>query len=208
LEKELTKIIFSIISLLVTSGCFGYLNYSILEKFDAISYSSNFSDEKKLVILFFSGLNFFLYLWINTYFGTSQKGIVITIGIVLLFDILGTVIIICPLIAFGKFTLNLIRSGLLGKSKIDTRSTRDFVFNSDKYQRVYIFDFDNKLIAAGWLDYQQASSNNYFDISLMPLDEPETDIDFQLITKYASKTESRVLVDFEKQVKLYIIRES
>ncbi|MBB1078313.1 hypothetical protein H5S09_02950 [Limosilactobacillus sp. STM2_1] len=145
----------------------------------------------------------------NTFFGISQKGIVITIGIILLFDIFGTVIAIYPLLMLGKFIINLIRSKLLNKSEIDTRSTRDFIFNSNKFQRVYIFDFDNNLISAGWLDYQQASSNNYFDISLMPLDESETDLDFQVVAKYVSKQkESRVLVDFEKKVKLYIVRES
>ena len=127
--------------------------------------------------------------------------------LVLLFDVVGTILIIAPLAKGIDYVINIIRR-IFGQSYVENRETRDYIFNTNKTQTLFIFDFDNNLITCGYLDYQQSGDNNYFDLALMPLDHPENQYSFEYIVEEVSKHEnSRTLVDFEKQIKIYILRD-
>ena len=152
----------------------------------------------------FTGINISLY-WVLT--TVLNYEITLSIMLILLFDVIGTILIIAPLIKLIDFLINKIRR-TSGQSYTENRNTRDYIFNTNKIQTLFVFDFDNNLITCGYLDYQQSGDNNYFDLALMPLDHPENKCSFEHIVEEVSKHEnSRTLVDFEKQIKIYILRD-
>lgn len=204
MNNELYKLIYAIITILITSGCFGYINYNILEKLTVIVDRPNNETDKKQKIMIFTGVNVGLY-WILTTVLNCE--ISLSILLVLLFDVVGTIWIIKPLIELINSLINKIRN-TSGQSYTDNRETRDYIFNTNKTQTLFIFGFDNKLITCGYLDYQQSGDNNYFDLALIPLDYPENQYSFNQIVEEASKhQDSRTLIDFEKKIKIYILRD-
>lgn len=204
MDGELYKLIYSIITILITSGCFGYINYNILEKLNVVIDRPNKETDKKQKIIIFTGINISLY-WIFT--NVLNYEIALSIVLVLLFDVAGTVLIIAPVIRLIDFLINKIRS-TSGQSYTDNRETRDYIFNTNKTQTLFIFDFNNNLITCGYLDYQQSGDNNYFDLALVPLDYPENQYNFEYIVEEVSKHKNpRTLVDFEKKIKIYILRD-
>lgn len=204
MNNELYKLIYSIITILITSGCFGYINYNILEKLNVVVDRPNKEIDKKQKIMIFTGINISLY-WILT--TVLNYEIALSIVLVLLFDVVGTILIIAPLAKGIDYVINIIRR-IFGQSYAENRETRDYIFNTNKIQTLFVFDFDNNLITCGYLDYQQSGDNNYFDLALIPLDAPENQYSFEYIVEEVSKHEnSRTLVDFEKQIKIYILRD-
>lgn len=204
MNDELYKLIYSIITILITSGCFGYINYNILEKLNVVVDRPNKETDKKQKIMIFTGVNVGLYWILTTVLNCEMS---LSIVLVLLFDVAGTIWIIKPLIELINSLINKIRN-TSGQSYTENRNTRDYIFNTNKIQTLFVFDFDNNLITCGYLDYQQSGDNNYFDLALMPLDHPENQYSFEHIVEEVSKHEnSRTLVDFEKQIKIYILRD-
>lgn len=203
MNNELYKLIYSIITILITSGCFGYINYNILEKLNVVVDRSNKEIDKKQKIMIFTGINISLY-WILT--TVLNYEIALSIVLVLLFDVVGTILIIAPLAKGIDYVINIIRR-IFGQSYAENRETRDYIFNTNKIQTLFVFDFDNNLITCGYLDYQQSGDNNYFDLALIPLDAPENQYSFEQVVEETSKhKDSRILVDFEKKIKIYILR--
>lgn len=203
MNNELYKLIYSIITILITSGCFGYINYNILEKLNVVVDRPNKEIDKKQKIMIFTGINISLY-WILT--TVLNYEIALSIVLVLLFDVVGTILIITPLAKGIDYVINIIRR-IFGQSYAENRETRDYIFNTNKIQTLFVFDFDNNLITCGYLDYQQSGDNNYFDLALIPLDAPENQYSFEQVVEETSKhKDSRILVDFEKKIKIYILR--
>jgi len=199
----MSEFIYSIVTIFTTSGCFGYINYLILEKLNILTDRSTFETDKKLKIMFFTGLNIAMY-WLLT--NTFEQSITNAILLILAFDVVGSIIVLGPLILLVKWLLNLIR-GTSKQSNALSVATRDYLFNTNKIQELYIFGFDNELIVSGYLDYQQGADNNYFDLSLMPLDIPDVDYNYEVVSRAASEhSNSRVLVDFEKKIKIFVFR--
>ncbi|ADJ78925.1 hypothetical protein [Ligilactobacillus salivarius] len=153
--------------------------------------------------MIFTGINISLY-WILT--TVLNYEIALSIVLVLLFDVVGTILIIAPLAKGIDYVINIIRR-IFGQSYAENRETRDYIFNTNKIQTLFVFDFDNNLITCGYLDYQQSGDNNYFDLALIPLDAPENQYSFEQVVEETSKhKDSRILVDFEKKIKIYILR--
>lgn len=203
MNNELYKLIYSIITILITSGCFGHINYNILEKLNVVVDRPNKEIDKKQKIMIFTGINISLY-WILT--TVLNYEIALSIVLVLLFDVVGTILIIAPLAKGIDYVINIIRR-IFGQSYAENRETRDYIFNTNKIQTLFVFDFDNNLITCGYLDYQQSGDNNYFDLALIPLDAPENQYSFEQVVEETSKhKDSRILVDFEKKIKIYILR--
>ena len=203
MNNELYKLIYSIITILITSGCFGYINYNILEKLNVVVDRPNKEIDKKQKIMIFTGINISLY-WILT--TVLNYEIALSIVLVLLFDVVGTILIIAPLAKGIDYVINII-GRIFGQSYAENRETRDYIFNTNKIQTLFVFDFDNNLITCGYLDYQQSGDNNYFDLALIPLDAPENQYSFEQVVEETSKhKDSRILVDFEKKIKIYILR--
>ena len=203
MNNELYKLIYSTIPILITSACFRSINYNTLEKLNVVVDRPNKEIDKKQKIMIFTGINISLY-WILT--TVLNYEIALSIVLVLLFDVVGTILIIAPLAKGIDYVINIIRR-IFGQSYAENRETRDYIFNTNKIQTLFVFDFDNNFITCGYLDYQQSGDNNYFDLALIPLDAPENQYSFEQVVEETSKhKDSRILVDFEKKIKIYILR--
>lgn len=102
----------SLLSSLIVSGCLGYLNYSILEKLGTISFHKNSQDEKRMLLLMFSALNYGMYLAVASFVKGAEEGnynaIAFSILIVIVLDILLTPIL-SPIISCFKCVLDFYR---------------------------------------------------------------------------------------------------
>ncbi|MEE5987229.1 hypothetical protein L1O48_00690 [Ligilactobacillus equi] len=203
MRNELYKMVFSFVTVLITSGSFGYINYNILDKLNVIVDRPNdVENDKKYKVLLFTGINIGLY-WILS---SLKMKVSVSILFVLLFDVLGTICIIAPAIKLIDFLINKKRVST-GQSETLKVATRDYLFNSNKPQATYIYDFDNNLISCGWLDYQQTADNGYFDVTLTPFSE-EGNNGYEDVSEYArdKSPNSKMLVDFEKNIKIIVIQ--
>lgn len=198
----------SLLSSLIVSGCLGYLNYSILEKLGTISFHKNSQDEKRMLLLMFSALNYGMYLAVASFVKGAEEGnynaIAFSILIVIVLDILLTPIL-SPIISCFKCVLDFYRYKLLKKGKINTEKVRSEFFQSDKAQDVYIFDFDKNLITCGYFYLSSSTDWEYFDLSLVPFyDVLENQITYEDVLKKTldESVQSKVLIDFEKRIKI------
>lgn len=91
MNDEVYKLIYAIITILITSGCFGYINYNILEKLNVIVDTPNKETDKKQKIMIFTGVNVGLY-WILT--TVLNYEISLSIVLVLLFDVAGLTLLV------------------------------------------------------------------------------------------------------------------
>lgn len=201
------EFILSTLTLFISSSCFGYLIYFIVENLGAVSYTAQRQDEKRMLIMLFSGLNIAFYLLINHWLGQGTKEVAFTVLLLLLCDIAAG-FILANCIAQLKIWIFQIRKNILGMSRPENRSARDYLFNTSKVQTLFIFDMDNNLINAGYLDYQEPAINNYFDLTLYPLKEPVGKVTIEKVDQAAcNHKDARILVDFEKQIKIYVFRD-
>lgn len=203
----------SIISSVIASGSLGYLNYIILEKLGVISFHKNSQDEKIMVLLLFSTLNYGLYLATASKVPGASEGeygaIAISILLVVILDISLT-IAIAPFVVFFKESLDDLRFNLFKKGRINTDLVRSKFFESTKVQSIYIFDFDNKLITCGYFELNPSTDWEYFDLSLVPFyDVLENEITYEKIVEKTLDEEfvSKTLVDFEKKIKIFKFEE-
>ncbi|AYE38729.1 hypothetical protein D1B17_08830 [Companilactobacillus zhachilii] len=200
----------TLISSLIVSGSFGYFNYLILKGFDIINISENTKDEKIPILMLFGAMNYGIFLWIGSSFlqGISKGDFgQIAIGILYVFvlDLVATPIIIIPMVLGLRHIMNWIR-GIMGKSKTTSPNTRDDFFESNKTQNIYIFDFNNSLVACGYMSQVDSVSSNIFDMQLIPFyDEEEKNVTYDKISKLATKEDCRLLIDFERKLKIYNI---
>lgn len=200
----------TLISSLIVSGSFGYFNYLILKGFDIINISENTKDEKIPIPMLFGAMNYGIFLWIGSSFlqGISKGDFgQIAIGILYVFvlDLVATPIIIIPMVLGLRHIMNWIR-GIMGKSKTTSPNTRDDFFESNKTQNIYIFDFNNSLVACGYMSQVDSVSSNIFDMQLIPFyDEEEKNVTYDKISKLATKEDCRLLIDFERKLKIYNI---
>jgi len=200
----------TLISSLIVSGSFGYFNYLILKGFDIINISENTKDEKIPILMLFGAMNYGIFLWLgNSFLHGIPKGdfgqIAIGILCVFILDLVATPIVIIPIILLLRYIMNWIRS-LVGKSKTISPNTRDDFFESNKTQNIYIFDFNNKLVACGYMSQVDSVSSNAFDMQLIPFyDEEEKNVTHDKISALATKEDCRLLIDFERKLKIYNI---
>lgn len=202
----------SLVSSLIVSGSFGYLNYLILDKLGEVNFNKNTKDEKAMILLLFSALNYSLYLIIGSFswFQGAQTGdyksIAIIIFLIALIDIIGTIYICAPLIVKFNEKINNIREKK-HKGPLDSIGNREDFFESDKIQCIYIYDFSNHLISCGYYNYDSPSIGEYFDISLGSFySTNEEQVEYSKVLQSAEETDgSKVFIDFEKKIKIYNI---
>ncbi|MGF2052984.1 hypothetical protein ACQUE6_14485 [Enterococcus casseliflavus] len=200
--------IMSLLSSIIVSGSLGYLNYIILEKLGTVSFHKNTQDEKKMVLLIFSALNYGVYLAVASKIEGAENGdygaIALSIFIVIIIVSLGS-ILLHPCILCFKNLLDYIRCNLLKKGRVNIEPVRTEFFQSSKPQDIYIFDLDNKLLTCGYFNLSPSTEWDYFDLSLVPFyDVLENQISYEdVINKTLDPSfKSKVLIDFEKKIKI------
>lgn len=173
---------FNLITAFVTAGGLGFINFYILDKLDIIKIKKNEKEDKALFILFFSIINYSMYLFFssnivlskiskNELLLESAKSIIFTVCITVFLSMT-----IFPLLAKFLFkAINHVRVEWLKKSRVENANPRDLVFNSKVPLFVYIFDLDGKFVAEGYLKHWSTDADNLNQISLTAPNIPTND---------------------------------
>lgn len=206
-----------LLTALITAGSLGFINFFILKRLGVFTLRKSNEQDTKHFLLLFSLLNYVIYLlsfiYIKNRFINLEELLVIAISIVL--TIVLTILLslfIFPIIADGfNKTLNFLRKNKQ-LSEINHRGPRDIVFNNDKYQAVFIFDFNKTLISSGYLEHY-SNESDYYEITLVPFDEEPYLNSYDRVKKFSESEADRdrdinILLDFEKKLQYFIIDES
>lgn len=164
-----------LLTALLTAGSLGFINYFILKKIGVLIFRKSNEQDKRHYLLFFSLLNYIIYLLIYLLVKSQFTAIgeLLIISISVIFTLLITLFLsmkIFPAIA-DKFNnlLNYLRESK-GMSKIEHRSPRDIALSDSNSKSVFIFDFNKSLISSGYLD-NYSNESDYYEITLVPFDE-------------------------------------
>nr|WP_227662730.1 hypothetical protein [Listeria seeligeri]UCK61834.1 hypothetical protein pLIS51_00146 [Listeria seeligeri] len=140
-------------------------------------------------------------------FEISEKiKIALSIIIVLIITLLLSFILMPFIsIAFSKVINHFRRKQKL--ASYDAKSVKSKVFNFKNNKALYIFDFDNNLICAGYSNWITETDNVDFDMTLSPFDD---EIHIHNIHEmndfvYRKDTDSEIYINFDKKIKIFII---
>lgn len=153
------KIFNILLTSFVSAGGLGFINFIVLEKLGIVRQNNEQKDEKILYVLFFSIVNYALFLLV---FSFPEKNIAMEdfikqISIEVLITLLLSIILsfsVYPLLAkILRALINFFRRIILKKPIIDNQTPKERLLSKgDVSTFVYIFDFDKNRIAEGYLD--------------------------------------------------------
>ena len=200
----------SLINQLITSGGIGFINLFLLIRLDYINFSKENKEDKYLYLLFFSIVNYSIYLLIvevSKYFSLPIAfHIPIAILFVLILSIIFTFILWIPLIKILFKKVNDYR-GKDKRSSYDSRSIKKIAFSFKENKAIFIFDFDNKLIFSGISGWFSDIDEADFEFILYPFNE-STELDnYDTLIKYVSteNIDADVYINIDKKIKVIII---
>lgn len=205
----------------VTAGGLGFINYVILEKFEIIRNKKTSRDEKKLFILFFSLVNYALFLYvfkfpnkelpIRDFVVRLSLGIIITLVISVLLTFT-----IYPLLAKVLLELtNWFRTKILNKPISSNLTEKERLFSrNDVYTYLYIFDFDKMLIGEGYLDGWLNDTDDKNQLTLLK-GNPDNNYTFDEVNQMVNEqfndpneNTTRHLIDFDQKLHYFIFYQS
>lgn len=202
-----------LLSAFFTAGSLGFINYIILEKLGVIILKKSNEQDKKHYLLFFSLFNYTLYLLI---FFIISVLLNVNELLAIAFSIVATLILTALLCSclFPKIALkfneaiNYLRARN-NLSSVEHNSPRNMIFDTEKSQSVFIFDFNKELITSGYLE-SYSNDSDYYEITVVPFDEEPNLDDFSKVKKYSEnnnglKKDIVKLIDFEKKVQYFVI---
>lgn len=196
----------SLISSLIVSGSLGYLNYNILTKLDVVDFYKDNKDDKRYFVIMLGGINYLLYLVTASFIPHAQQGNYLAIAITMFLVLLISVVLDFTIFPWSKRFINWLISKVRNRSGLpdfDVKSTQEFFFNSNEPQKVYIYDFDNKLIDCGYLYYNSGSDFDELSQVLIPFEKPEEEKSYLEVKKIARKQSSQMLIDSDRQIKIF-----
>lgn len=157
--ESVYKLFNMLLTSFVSAGGLGFINFIILEKLEIIRQDKEKKDEKILYVLFFSIINYALFLLL---FSFPDEGLAITdfirqLSFGIMLTVLTSMILsfsVYPLLAKGlKESINIFRIKILKKPKVDNQTPKERLFSKgDVSTFVYIFDFDKNSIGEGYLE--------------------------------------------------------
>lgn len=196
-----------ILSAIVSSGGFGFLSFLLLNKMgkikvydnqDRVFYNISLS-LTNFIILF--SLTLFLNLWMS-------------IQISILLSLIGTLILsiaypfLIPLSIIEKMKIEINNSrNVSGLAYQYAEPVREIIFNNNKHNVVYIFDFEEKLINCGYITNFNTQNNEPTELIIEPFDEEPPLKTFNDIVEWSQKPENepKVLINTNEKTQIYFI---
>lgn len=185
---------------IVALGGMGYLNYIIYSRIDNPDFGSE--TDKKFMILFYSSMNYVLFLFLNQYFELEfVKAIIFTVIISFLITLL------FPILSRISYKVtNYIRS-LLNLGELENTKLKDSFLEDVNNDVVFIFSIpEERFIGSG---YKGGNSKDYEDFSLKVLSfygneefcryAHEDKLMFFLEDK---KIKADIYINFDKKIKI------
>lgn len=200
----------NLINQLITSGGIGFINLFLLIRLDYINFSKDNKEDKYFYLLFFSIINYGIYLLmleISKFFSIpSQFHIPLAIISVLILSVIFTFLIWIPLIKILFKKVNDYR-GKEKRSSYDSRSIKKIAFSFKENKAIFIFDFENKHIYSGISGWFSDIDEADFEMILYPFNERTSLEDYDELIKYISteNVDADVYVNVDKKIKIITI---
>ena len=200
----------SLTNQLITSGGIGFINLFLLIRLDYINFSKENKEDKYLYLLFFSIVNYAIYLLIveiSKYFSLPvELHIPLAIVFVLILSIILTFILWITLIKLLFKKVNGYR-GKEKRSSYDSRSIKKIAFSFKENKAIFIFDFDNKLIFSGLSGWFSDIDEADFEFILYPFNEKTKLDNYDTLVEYISteQVDADVYINIDKKIKVIIV---
>lgn len=201
---------FNILTALFQSVVTGYFTYFLLKSNDLLVLSNAKKEEKTAIVSFLSILNWSIY-WIIQHILKNilphldfawLTTVTAVISLVLIL-VLGVYIFPKVLSSFFEW-FNKLRTKN-NKLSFTRKPIRDEALDGKTLKYIYLFDFDSKYIASGYLNVYQYDIDEYNELLLYAPKEPECTKTIEDVEKLFQKYNINILIDYEKRVKLYIV---
>lgn len=190
------------LSTLITTGTAGYINYSILLKLRFLNFGPNQQKDKNITITMCSLINYSIYLLINAKITDNKTPISILLTLIFS-SVLSVTIYPLVIYLFDIATQRINRK--MGYATISNKDVRDKVFDNGVTQYVVIFTFDNQLIVDGYLENYSSNHHEYNELLIVPPDSNHSIVFDDFISTFRENKSAKILVDFEKSIKIYVI---
>lgn len=195
--------------LLISSGVMGYLSFWILLKLGKIHVQE--SKEYILNLTFISFIIFLLmwilYLILNLV-PDIQEEIAILSSLIVSIVVSAFLSWWVPTCFFEKFEgiLNNKRSSE-GKATQSSKTVRQHFFDKNEKIMIFIFDFDNRLIASGFNNRINDKNIDPFELTLSPFNEPSHLNKYQDVIDYIEDKDinSEIFISFDRDIKIITI---
>ncbi|EOD6230595.1 hypothetical protein [Enterococcus hirae] len=201
---------FNILTALFQSVITGYFTYFLLKSNDLLVLSNAKKEEKTAIVSFLSILNWSIY-WImqqilkNILPDLDFAWLTTVTAVISLVLILVLGVYIFPKVLSSFFEwVNKLRTKN-NKLPFTRKPIRDEALDGKTLKYIYLFDFDGKYIASGYLNVYQYDIDEYNELLLYAPKEPELTKTIEDVEKLFQKYDINILVDYEKRVKLYIV---
>ncbi|MEX1538893.1 hypothetical protein AB3I13_00285 [Enterococcus sp. C62] len=201
---------FNILTALFQSVITGYFTYFLLKSNDLLVLSNAKKEEKTAIVSFLSILNWSIYwimqqilknilpqldfAWLTTVTAVISFVLILVLGVYIFPKVLSSF--------FEWF--NKLRTKN-NKLPFTRKPIRDEALDGKTLKYIYLFDFDGKYIASGYLNVYQYDIDEYNELLLYAPKEPELTKTIEDVEKLFQKYDINILVDYEKRVKLYIV---
>lgn len=206
------KSFIEMLSVLLTVGGVGIINYIIAEQLDAVDITQQGSNREKALAIIFSMFDLLLYLAIEAILGTFMNGRWLILSTVLLTIVISVAITIKFASRVNKAFYTVINKvrGDNGKSFRRSKTTwqSSFDLHGHRNQMVYLYDFDHNPLGFGWrLGISNDGDTNYA-VTLMPQfddSDPEDQPSYEEICRliqqdnYQQDFETKQFVSFKQR---------
>lgn len=195
--------------LLISSGVMGYLSFWILLKLGKIHVQ-----ESKDYILNLTFISFiiFLLMWILylilSLVPNVQEEIAILFSLIISILVSALLSWWVPTSFFEKFegALNNRRSSE-GKAIQSSKTVRQHFFDKNERITIFVFDFDNRLIASGFNNRINDKNIDPFELTLSPFNKPSHLKNYQDVIDYIEDKDinSEIFISFDRDIKIITI---
>lgn len=167
---------------------------------DLLVLSIKKKDEKIAVVSFLSALNLWVFSGVDQLIHNVWLSVLVTSVIAFSLGLF----VFPLLLKIINAMINKIRNSE-DKLEFLNRSIRDAALDTDEVKYIYLFDFDNKYIASGYLGAYQYDTDEYDELLLDAPNEKEIAKSVDDVEKLYEKYDVRILIDYQKRTKIYII---
>lgn len=199
-----------LVTSLITAGGLGYANYFILSRLNVLTVYESSKDDKKLIMLFFSLLNYWLYLvcysLVKHVFNSILIINIISIALTFIVTVWLSIYILPKIMDKMKDKLNEVRRGS-GKNDTFSETVHDGYFNEyNENKPTYVYDLQGKLIFKGYSYRWSNSKEKELEFLAVPFNSetPNESYDEMIESIEKNQTEVDIIVNIDKNIKTII----
>lgn len=159
----------------MSAGGFGFMNYYIMNELGYLNIIEEEKEDKKLIIQFFSIINFLVFLGFMNYFSETNIMTIKTISKSLTYTLFVTIllsVVVYALIGWGvSSALKFIREKVLRKIPASSKTPKVLTFGSNQIQEVFVFTLDGKTMIGHGDLHNWTDKNTYRnEFSIKPIE--------------------------------------